>query len=888
MQNENNDKIWNAFRLLLSNSSLDVKNTQVKTEEQDDAELESKKDCETRVAEFTTIGKYVDVQDGESYGARWCVARIVGVQLNKEDNKTPISVRLHFEGWDDRYDETVSLTSCPPRIAPLDSYTLGAYTGGKGTKSINKHINEEYMEMRLKMFLRHVCTSVDVSKILTSLRELEDESNDMDTIIQKAVQRYKGEYTELARIVESSVGMPPGMFLSQHLRIPLSGGNIRTFSSFDVSKRQDDDDDDDVVVEEESRTTKLIRAMLRVAVHVEVEEIRDIFKEHSKYASRNDAKELHRSDGSNATTPTSPLFGRFGIVASRRRSSGLPKLRGGVAAPFDLRVEHDILLTLNRAMSLTSLSEINNISTKQRFAIGQRVEARFVTETGKLVRRDRNWYGGVITAHRPDGTYEIHYDDGDFGRGITERDVLNEARDNVMRALVNVRIAVAFSGGWYQGVVSSYDVACKDGQRFSCVVNYDDGDERRHNLQFGRRNILYQVLATTPDERKRLVGTRIEMRRVAGLFRGVVTHFDEITGKSRVVFDDGETLEFDLSDSETVAIATSIRNGENFVYDTKRQFATPPWRVITIPWPKAPVTRPSFSVASESEDADEVSTPEDSSATAAATSMVQQLAMREGYETKVATLLSLGFDASVEECYSALISSVGNMERAVEILLENQSRRGESSGDAGGVVIEEEEGKEEREEEEEEEEEEEKGDEDEDENKEEEEKEEKEKVRDENALFGDVHDRVGESLRILLPALMGSAKEDMDEFVSISETLLFNVRLLTYRDELRQSKDFNMLCDVLNPEMCEWYTSLPVKSSKTSRRNRRRRRRSSSSGSGENMTKMLGSRHADIVLNLLQCLCDVVDERVAEMMLGVIVVHGKRTCCVCVCVFVCV
>ena len=119
-------------------------------------------------------------------------------------------VRLHFEGWDDRYDETVSLMSCPSRIAPLDSYTLGAYTGGKGTKSINKHINPEFMEMRLKMFLRHVCASVDVSKVLTSLREEDDdddEKHDMDTVIRKSVQRYKGEYTELARIVESSVGL---------------------------------------------------------------------------------------------------------------------------------------------------------------------------------------------------------------------------------------------------------------------------------------------------------------------------------------------------------------------------------------------------------------------------------------------------------------------------------------------------------------------------------------------------------------------------------------------------------------------------------------------------------------------------------------------------------
>ena len=74
------------------------------------------------------------------------------------------------------------------------------------------------------------------------------------------------------------------------------------------------------------------------------------------------------------------------------------------------------------------------------FAIGQRVEARWVTER-KTDHQNRNWYGGVITAQHSDGTYEVHYDDGDLGSGIAERHV---ERDEVMRALVDVRIAVAF------------------------------------------------------------------------------------------------------------------------------------------------------------------------------------------------------------------------------------------------------------------------------------------------------------------------------------------------------------------------------------------------------------------------------------------------------------
>ena len=113
---------------------------------------------------------------------------------------------------------------------------------------------------------------------------------------------------------------------------------------------------------------------------------------------------------------------------------------------------------------------------------------------------------------------------------------------------------------------------------------------------------------------------------------------------------------------------------------------------------------------------------------------VRQLEMREGYETKVATLLSLGFDASVDECYNALVSSAGNMERAVEILLENQSQRGTGEQDASTPLIEVEEEEEEELEEVKEEEEDE-----EEEKEEDEENEETEQENyDENALFGDV------------------------------------------------------------------------------------------------------------------------------------------------------
>ena len=110
-----------------------------------------------------------------------------------------------------------------------------------------------------------------------------------------------------------------------------------------------------------------------------------------------------------------------------------------------------------------------------------------------------------------------------------------------------------------------------------------------------------------------------------------------------------------------------------------------------------------------------------------------------------------------------------------------------------------------------------------------------------------------------------------------------HMKMLTHRGELRRSKDFHVISHVLDPQKCKWYTSLPVMSSKTSRRNRRRRRRGSSSGS-ESMTKKLGSRHAEIVLNLMESIrviFDVHDESEntlhEKMMFDVIAVHGKRT-----------
>ena len=59
---------WSALRLAENSTT---KNEDSDEEEEKEQELESKKDSETRVQDFASIGKYVDVQDGESYGARW-------------------------------------------------------------------------------------------------------------------------------------------------------------------------------------------------------------------------------------------------------------------------------------------------------------------------------------------------------------------------------------------------------------------------------------------------------------------------------------------------------------------------------------------------------------------------------------------------------------------------------------------------------------------------------------------------------------------------------------------------------------------------------------------------------------------------------------------------
>ena len=125
------------------------------------------------------------------------------------------------------------------------------------------------------------------------------------------------------------MGLPQGMFLSQHLRIPLSGHVKRRNRMNEETKKS--------VTRKDRSSTPTIGCMSNSKIF-------EVCLMSIKYASRCDAKELHRSDGSNATAPSSPLFGRF-IVTSRKRSSNLPKLTGGISVPFDLCVENDILLT---------------------------------------------------------------------------------------------------------------------------------------------------------------------------------------------------------------------------------------------------------------------------------------------------------------------------------------------------------------------------------------------------------------------------------------------------------------------------------------------------------------------------------------------------------------
>jgi hypothetical protein len=105
-------------------------------------------------------------------------------------------------------------------------------------------------------------------------------------------------------------------------------------------------------------------------------------------------------------------------------------------------------------------------------ALGTKVEARY--------RNSSNWYPGVVREHLVDGTYSIHFDDGEIGdnvpvdhvrlRSAPEGEKTDVIKPNdVFKLGEKVDVNYKGNGIWYSGVIHQVN---PDG---TFDINYDDG-----------------------------------------------------------------------------------------------------------------------------------------------------------------------------------------------------------------------------------------------------------------------------------------------------------------------------------------------------------------------------------------------------------------------------
>ena len=80
---------------------------------------------------------YVDAKDSVN---NWCVAKIIDHEIRNN------RILIHFDGWSQRYDETVRTGSS--RIAPFRKYTQG-YTGQSKVALRDFDLNYSYQVMLL-------------------------------------------------------------------------------------------------------------------------------------------------------------------------------------------------------------------------------------------------------------------------------------------------------------------------------------------------------------------------------------------------------------------------------------------------------------------------------------------------------------------------------------------------------------------------------------------------------------------------------------------------------------------------------------------------------------------------------------------------------------------
>jgi hypothetical protein len=108
------------------------------------------------------------------------------------------------------------------------------------------------------------------------------------------------------------------------------------------------------------------------------------------------------------------------------------------------------------------LQELETVDKPSAFAPGLAVESRFGGKT--------KYYGAKIVQQNSDGTYEVHYDDGDIEKAVHSDNICLFAR--AKQFPVGVRVEARFGGKntWYPGEVA------KDNGDGTYEVHYDDGD----------------------------------------------------------------------------------------------------------------------------------------------------------------------------------------------------------------------------------------------------------------------------------------------------------------------------------------------------------------------------------------------------------------------------
>jgi hypothetical protein len=115
------------------------------------------------------IGQYVDVYDKVN---TWCSAKIIKIVIFPNHNNTVFEkkMKVRFLGWDDGFNETVSIE----KIKPFGSRTLNPYNKYESLKNIKEKIwvlfkrqyNNRYVYAKLKV------VEINTNNIIVKVDEL--------------------------------------------------------------------------------------------------------------------------------------------------------------------------------------------------------------------------------------------------------------------------------------------------------------------------------------------------------------------------------------------------------------------------------------------------------------------------------------------------------------------------------------------------------------------------------------------------------------------------------------------------------------------------------------------------------------------------------------------